>query len=68
MYDVALAYDAIQGGWALPPGAAGAASVAIYCNGLRYHAGADFTIASGIVRPAADNMPIGSIVTADYDQ
>lgn len=67
-YRVKLAYDAAAGGWRLP---AGAANVAVYCNGLAYDA-EDFSIVAGVVVPkvsgATSNMQVDFKVSADYDE
>jgi hypothetical protein len=63
-YDQVLTYDAAAKGWTLP---AGSGAVVVYVNGLRYRAGADYTIANGRVTPTSDNMLPEHLVTIDFD-
>lgn len=70
--DVLLTYDATAGGWPLPaPSATGLSitNVAVYVNGLRYHASADYTLAPGLIKPAPGAQVDPSFtVTCDYDE
>lgn len=66
--DVALTYNAAYGGWPLPAPSAGMniKAVAVYVNGLRYHAGLDYTIEAGMVRAIGANMNSTYFVLCDY--
>lgn len=72
--DVALTFDSTAGGWILPAAAPGfaIANIAIYANGLRYHAGVDFGIdfsnKDGIVKGVSGIMDPSFFVTCDYDE
>lgn len=58
--ETVLVYSTSAAGWPLP---AGARDVVIYANGLRYRAGLDYTIQSGVVKASSSNMlPEFSIV------